>query len=117
MKITDRKINISGATDLFPDNTAIRTALLRAMNSIVDQQLHIIHNDIGLKLMAPENDWLDRPDLKFTASLRASVVLRTHFSEDFFKQKFSEEHCQLVIIGSGLDSFALRNSEPIEIRL
>ena len=36
----------------------------------------------GLKLIDPPGDWQQRPDMKFTKRLRASVVARARFIED-----------------------------------
>ncbi|NII84982.1 hypothetical protein [Pedobacter sp. SG918] len=36
-----------------PDNTAIRTTLWRALHIKVDDTPHILHDEIGLQLVAP----------------------------------------------------------------
>ncbi len=65
-----------------PDNTAVRTALWRALHIQEDAKPHIFEDEIGLKLIAPSDDWHQRPDMKFTKRLRASIVARARFIED-----------------------------------
>jgi O-methyltransferase involved in polyketide biosynthesis len=36
-----------------PDNTAVRTALWRALHMLADAQPRIIEDEVGLKLVAP----------------------------------------------------------------
>lgn len=42
----------------------------------------MFEDEIGLKLIAPPDDWQQRPDMKFTKRLRASIVARARFIED-----------------------------------
>lgn len=58
----------------------------------------------------PEPGWQERPDMKFTRSLRASVVARTRFIEDIAKEQIARGVNQYVFLGAGLDSFAQRNT-------
>lgn len=92
-----------------PDNTAVRTALWRALHVQIDAQPYIIEDEIGLKLIAPTSDWQQRPDMKFTKRLRASVVARARFIEDLIIEQSKKEIDQYVILGAGLDTFAQRN--------
>ncbi|MYS54175.1 SAM-dependent methyltransferase, partial [Streptomyces sp. SID6013] len=61
-----------------PDNTAVRTALWRAMHLQVDPPPHVIEDEIGLQLVAPGDDWRDRPDMdpQATSGFRAAIVAR-----------------------------------------
>jgi len=45
-----------------PDGTAVRVALWRAMHVQVDPPPHVIDDEIGLSLAAPD-DWRRRPDM------------------------------------------------------
>jgi hypothetical protein len=45
-----------------PDNTAIRTALLRALHVLIDATPYVIEDKIGYQLIKPERDWQERPD-------------------------------------------------------
>jgi methyltransferase (TIGR00027 family) len=94
-----------------PDSTAIRTALWRALHAQADAKPLIIEDEIGLKLIAPPNDWQGRPDMQFTKRLRASVVARARFMEDLITGQSLQGIQQYVILGAGLDSFAQRRPD------
>lgn len=92
-----------------PDNTAVRTALWRALHLQEDAEPFIIKDDIGLKLVAPDEGWQQRPDMKFTKRLRASIVARARFIDDLVIITQSKQGIeQYVILGAGLDSFVQR---------
>ena len=94
-----------------PDNTAVRTALWRALHVQVDAEPHILEDETGLKLIAPKDDWRQRPDMKFTKRLRASVVARARFIEDLVIEESKQAISQYVILGAGLDTFAQRRPD------
>jgi len=96
-----------------PDSTAMRVALWRAMHVQVDAPPHVIEDEIGLKLVAPDDGWRDRPDMdpQFTRPFRASIVARARFIEDLVVEQASHGVGQYVILGAGLDTFAQRRSE------
>lgn len=94
-----------------PDNTALRTALWRALHVIADDKPHIIEDKIGFDLIKPDKDWQERPDMKYTKRLRASVVARARFIEDLAREQIKKGAEQYVLLGSGLDTFAQRNPE------
>ncbi|MGE5401910.1 MAG: class I SAM-dependent methyltransferase [Ignavibacteriales bacterium] len=96
-----------------PDNTAIRTALWRALHVQTDARPHIIEDEIGLKLIAPEEEWRQRPDMDphFLRRLRASIVARARFVEDLLIEQSTQGIGQYVILGAGLDTFAQRRPE------
>jgi O-methyltransferase involved in polyketide biosynthesis len=52
--------------------------------------------------------WQDRPDMKYTKRLRASIVARAHFIEDLIVEQSKQGVSQYVILGAGLDTFAQR---------
>lgn len=93
-----------------PDNTAVRVALWRAMHVQLDSAPHIIEDEIGFKLIAPGEEWRQRPDMNpdFTKRLRASMVARARFIEDLVIEQCIRGIGQYVILGAGLDSFAQR---------
>jgi len=96
-----------------PDNTAVRTALWRAMHVQVDSSPHIIEDKIGFKLVAPADGWRERPDMdaNFTKRLRASMVARARFIEDLIIEESKRGIDQYVILGAGLDTFAQRRQD------
>jgi methyltransferase (TIGR00027 family) len=96
-----------------PDNTAVRTALWRAMHVQVDSSPHIIEDKIGFKLVAPADGWRERPDMdaNFTKRLRASMVARARFIEDLIIEESKRGIVQYVILGAGLDTFAQRRQD------
>jgi hypothetical protein len=46
-----------------PDSTALRVALWRALHVQVDPPPHVLEDKVGLKLVAPDDGWLRRPDM------------------------------------------------------
>ncbi|MDX8570304.1 class I SAM-dependent methyltransferase [Elizabethkingia sp. HX QKY] len=97
--------------DQQPDNTAIRTALWRAFHTQADAEPYILKDTVGLQLIAPEEGWQERPDIKYTQRLRASVVARSRYIEDIITTEIPKGTDQYVILGSGLDTFAQRNPD------
>lgn len=95
-----------------PDNTAVRTALWRALHVEVDAPPHVFADEVGLKLAAPEDDWRSRPDMSsFTRPFRASIVARARCIEDLVEEQVAHGVGQYVILGAGLDTFAQRRPE------
>ncbi|XZF15089.1 class I SAM-dependent methyltransferase [Chitinophagaceae bacterium MMS25-I14] len=96
-----------------PDNTAVRTALWRALHLQVDAPPHIIADETGLQLVAPAEGWQQRPDMHadFTKRLRASIVARARFIEDLIIKYSQQGIGQYVLLGAGLDTFAQRRPD------
>jgi len=95
-----------------PDSTAVRTALWRAMHMQVDPPPHIFEDEVGLKLAAPPEGWLNRPDMgAFTRAFRSSILARARFIEDLVAEQAANGLKQYVILGAGLDTFAQRRSD------
>jgi methyltransferase (TIGR00027 family) len=86
----------------------VRTALWRALHVQVDAKPYVIEDEVGLKLVAPEDDWQERPDMKYTKRLRASIVARARFVEDLIIEQSKKGIDQYIILGAGLDTFAQR---------
>jgi len=95
------------------DSTAVRVALWRALHFQVDPPPHVLEDEIGLKLVAPDEGWRGRPDMDphFTSLFRASIVARARFTEDLVVEQARRGVGQYVILGAGLDSFAQRKPE------
>jgi len=77
----------------------------------VDAKPHILEDEIGLKLASPPEGWQQRPDMKFTKRLRASIVARARFIEDLIIGQSRQGVSQYVILGAGLDTFAQRRPD------
>jgi methyltransferase (TIGR00027 family) len=96
-----------------PESTAVRVALWRAMHVQADPPPHVLEDEIGLKLAAPDDGWRQRPDMdpRGTRPFRASIVARARFIEDLVVEQESRGVRQYVILGAGLDSFAQRRAD------
>jgi methyltransferase (TIGR00027 family) len=91
----------------------MRVALWRAMHVQVDPPPHVLEDEIGLRLAAPDDGWRQRPDMnpQFTRPFRASIVARARFIEDLVIEHAVRGVSQYVILGAGLDTFAQRRPE------
>src|SRR5437667_8993133 len=96
-----------------PDSTAVRVALWRALHVQVDPPPHVLEDEIGLKLAAPDESWRRRPDMDPQAMrpFRAAIVARARFIEDLVVEQAGRGVRQYVVLGAGLDSFAQRRPE------
>ena len=96
-----------------PDSTAVRVALWRALHALIDPPPHVLIDEVGLQLVAPEEGWRRRPDMdpQFTQPFRASIVARARFIEDLIAAEVQHGVDQYVILGAGLDTFAQRRPE------
>src|SRR5579872_12937 len=96
-----------------PDSTAVRVALWRAIHVQVDPPPHVLEDEMGLRLAAPDEDWRRRPDMdsQGTRHFRASIVARARFIEDLVAEQAGHGVGQYVILGAGLDTFAQRRPE------
>ena len=63
------------------DSTAVRVALWRAMHVQIDSPPHVLEDEIGLRLAAPDDGWARRPDMdpQATRGYRAAIVARARF--------------------------------------
>lgn len=95
------------------DHTAVRVALWRALHVLADPAPHVIEDEIGLRLAAPDEDWRGRPDMDVEATrrTRASIVARARFVEDLVVEQAARGVDQYVLLGAGLDTFAQRRPE------
>jgi len=92
-----------------PDSTAIRVALWRALHVEVDDAPHVLEDETGLQIAAPDANWRERPDMhpQGTRGYRASIVGRARFVEDLVAERTAKgEALQYAILGAGLDTFA-----------
>ena len=96
-----------------PDNTAVRTALWRALHVEVDPPPHVLDDRLGLRLVAPDESWRDRPDMDpdGTRGFRLSIVVRARFVEDLVAERLAAGVSQYVLLGAGLDTLAERRPD------
>lgn len=96
-----------------PDHTAVRVALWRAMHVRVDRPPHVLEDEVGLRLAGPTEGWRRRRDMDrhTTRGARATSVARARFIEDLVAEETGRGVAQYVILGAGLDTFALRRLE------
>jgi methyltransferase (TIGR00027 family) len=96
--------------DVGPDSSAVRTALWRALHVEVDAPPHLLDDEIGVALVAPDEGWRDRPDMHpiGTGPYRGAIVARTRFVEDLLVE---EGIGQYLLLGAGLDTFAQRHPD------
>jgi methyltransferase (TIGR00027 family) len=95
------------------EGTAVRVALWRAMHVQVDPAPHVLEDEVGLRLAAPDDGWRQRPDMDpdGTRWFRASIVASARFVEDLVVEQVARGVTQYVILGAGLDTFAQRRPE------
>jgi methyltransferase (TIGR00027 family) len=93
-----------------PDHTAVRVALWRALHVEVDPAPHVLVDELGLRIAAPDDGWRRRPDMdpQTTRGMRASIVARARFVEDLVAERGAPQY---VILGAGLDTFAQRHPD------
>lgn len=96
-----------------PESSAVRVALWRALHVQIDPPPHVLEDQIGLKLVAPEDGWRNRPDMdpEATSPFRTSIVIRARFIEDLLVDAIGRGIAQDVLLGAGLDTFAQRRPE------
>jgi methyltransferase (TIGR00027 family) len=86
--------------------------LWRALHLEADSPPHVFEDDVGLRLVAPDDGWRNRPDMSaFTRPFRASILARARFVEDLVAEHAGRGLGQYVILGAGLDTFAQRRPE------
>ena len=112
-----------------PDVMAVTTALWRAAHLRLDPPPHVLEDDYGLRFVrdtdvlvtflgpmaaAGPDAWLGHPFMgeKFRR-WRASMVARARLAEDIVEEQVERGLDQYVILGAGLDSFALRRVDLV----
>jgi methyltransferase (TIGR00027 family) len=96
-----------------PESTAVRVALWRAIHVQHDAPPHVLEDEVGLQLVAPEEGWRERGDMhpEGTKLFRASIVARARFIEDLIVEQLGRGVTQYVLLGAGLDTFAQRRPD------
>jgi len=96
-----------------PESSAVRVALWRALHLQVDAAPHVLEDEVGLQLAAPDDGWRSRPDMDpvGTRGYRAAILSRARFVEDLVAEQAGHGVAQYVILRAGLDTFAQRRPE------
>ncbi len=109
-----------------PSRTAYATALARAIHSAVDDPPPVLADNQAIRLLPsaqrryirrlaalPKSVWrpLRRRYPAFTA-MRAQVVSRARYGEDQLRAARNAGASRYVVLGAGLDTFALRQPPP-----
>ncbi len=102
-----------------PSRTALRVALRRAAHQLVDHEPLVFRDPFATRIIGPETaEELRRtPNAErkpYSAAMRSWMVARARFAEDILAQTV-EQHpgtLQYLVLGAGLDTFALRNPFP-----
>jgi methyltransferase (TIGR00027 family) len=96
--------------------TALGTAYMRAAHQLIDAQPRVLDDPAVLPLLGPDaereiRDQLERYQQPAAKGLRSHVVLRSRFAEDRLAAAVGRGVTQYVILGAGLDTFALRQPQ------
>jgi methyltransferase (TIGR00027 family) len=96
-----------------PESSAVRVALWRALHAEVDPPPHVLEDEVGLELVAPDQGWRSRPDMhpEGTRPFRVAIVARARFVEDLVAEQAGKGVGQYVLLGAGLDTFAQRRRD------
>jgi methyltransferase (TIGR00027 family) len=83
------------------------------MHVQLDPPPHVMEDVVGLKLIAPEENWRQRPDMdpEATRGFRAGVAARARYVEDLVAEQVDRGVTQYVLLGAGLDTFAQRRPD------
>ena len=101
-----------------PSRTALRVAMRRAAHQLHDAQPLVFEDPYAVSVLPPDARLeLQRTPAAsrkpFSAALRAFMVCRARFAEDVLATGVREHGVrQALILGAGLDTFALRHSYP-----
>jgi methyltransferase (TIGR00027 family) len=103
-----------------PSRTALRVAMRRAAHQLYDAPPLVFEDPFAVRILGPHAAEVERtPGLNpankprpFSIALRAFLVARSRYAEDLLAQAVAQKVTQYVILGAGLDTFALRNPHP-----
>jgi methyltransferase (TIGR00027 family) len=83
------------------------------MHVQLDAAPHVLEDEIGLRIAAPDDGWRQRPDMDAdaTRTFRGGMVARARFVEDLVVERAGLGVDQYVLLGAGLDTFVQRRPE------
>src|SRR3954468_9337737 len=97
-----------------PSKTAVRVALRRAAHQVVDDP-PVFADPFALVIAEADAATLERDPRNHSAfgrGLRAFMAARSRWAEDRLSEAVATGVRQYVVLGAGLDTFALRNPFP-----
>lgn len=103
-----------------PSRTALRVAMRRAAHQLYDAHPLVFTDPYAVRILGPHTAEVERtPGLNpankprpFSIALRAFLIARSRYAEDLLARAVGDGIAQYVILGAGLDTFALRNPHP-----
>src|SRR6185312_16229610 len=103
-----------------PSHTALRVAMRRAAHHLFDDPPLVFTDPFAVRILGPHAAEIERtpgrnPAHKprpFSVGLRAFLVARSRYAEELLAHAVANGATQYVILGAGLDTFALRNTNP-----
>lgn len=105
-----------------PSRTALRVALRRAAHQAVDAEPLVFPDPFALRILDPDTaaEIARTPAAErrpYSVAMRAWVAIRARFAEDVLAESVRAHGVtQYLVLGAGLDTFALRNPYP-ELRV
>ncbi len=112
------KVGFPTMQEAQPSRTALRVALRRAAHQLVDAELLIFPDPFAVRILDPKTaEELKRTPAAerrpYSAAIRSWVVARARVAEDVLHEAVCKAGVtQYLILGAGLDTFALRNPYP-----
>jgi methyltransferase (TIGR00027 family) len=95
-----------------PSKTALRVAMLRAAHQVLDEPL-VFEDPFAFRILGPDAVPVEQDAFQFndpfSRGLRAALVARSRYAEEKLAKAVSAGIRQFVVLGAGLDTFALRN--------
>lgn len=93
--------------------TALATAWQRAAHQVLDGQARLLEDPFALRLLGPAAQAqieaaAERFNTAQARTLRSHVVLRSRYAEDRLRLAHARGVRQYVLVGAGMDTFALR---------
>ena len=105
-----------------PSRTALRVALRRAAHQVVDAEPLVFPDPFAIRILDPQTaaELARTPAAErrpYSVAMRAWVAVRARFAEDVLAEAVRTRGAtQYLVLGAGLDTFALRNPHP-ELRV
>jgi methyltransferase (TIGR00027 family) len=100
-------------------STAFSVSLQRALHGRLDPPPHILEDHVAWRLLSDDERQLalDHPglfDSSLARNLRRRVLLRQRYAEDALQAAVEQGVRQYVVLGAGMDTFALRQPKWAE---